>query len=372
MKKYLLLLLVLCLLTAGCGKGQEAPTEAPPASTAPATQATEETTAPETTAPKTREVQVMGDHIPVIRLLLQQGETLEVTGYERTLAKVKAGEEQGLVETGFLRFPDEPFESRTAYALWNAGLYPDFSCLGEPLERLATNTKLEVLEELENCLYVQAGEKLGFVPLAQQSKYPYRPPADSGSGGSGGSGSSGSSGSKDGGDIELMYSGTLRLLADEVKTGEAKVKVSGVPLVLRFCDYGDRVSVLESGTAPELPGYTAILESDGTTAYIPTAWLADAQTFTPWEGYAGNNCKLYGSYLLLGKEVSALYTNKPLTVLWDTGLTALVQVDGERFYAASPTLRQTPLVTTPAPESGGSSSSGGSGGSSDLWTPPAL
>ena len=368
MKKYLLLLLALCLLTAGCGKGQEAPTEAPPASTAPATQATEpETTAPETTAPKTREVQVMGDHIPVIRLLLRQGETLEVTGYEGTLAKVTAGEEQGLVETGFLRFPDEPFESRTAYALWNAGLYPDFSCLGEPLARLATNTKLEVLEELENCLYVQAGEKLGFVPLAQQSRYLYQPPADNGSGSSGGSGNSGS---KDGGDIELIYSGTLRLLADEVKTGEAKVKVSGVPLVLRFCDYGDRVSVLESGGAPELPGYTAILEADGTTAYIPTAWLADAQTFTPWEGYAGSNCKLYGSYLLLGKEVKTLYTNKPLTVLWDSGLTALVQADGERFYAASTTLRQTPLVVPPAPESGGGISS--SGGSSDLWTPPAL
>lgn len=225
---------------------------------------------------------------------------------------------------------------------------------------------MEVLEELENCLYVQVGEKLGFVLLAQQSRYLYQAPADSGSGSSGGSGSFGP---KDGGDITLMHPGTLRLLADTVKTGEAKVKVSGVPLVLRFCDYGDKVSVLESGGAPELPGYTAILESDGTTAYIPTAWLADAQTFTPWEGYAGNHCKLYGSYLLLGKEVRTLYTNKPLTVLWDSGLTALVQADGERFYAASTTLRQTPLVTTPAPESGGSSSSGGS---SDLWTPPAL
>ena len=106
-----------------------------------------ETTAPETTAPKTREVQVIGDRIPVIRLLLEGGQTLEVTGYEGTYAKVTAGKEQGLVETGFLRFPDEPFESRTTYALWNAGLYPDFSCLGEPLEKLATNTKLEVLEE---------------------------------------------------------------------------------------------------------------------------------------------------------------------------------------------------------------------------------
>ena len=63
MKKYMALLLALCLLTAGCGRGQEAPTTEPPASTAPTTQETvPETTAPETTAPKTREVQVMGPH----------------------------------------------------------------------------------------------------------------------------------------------------------------------------------------------------------------------------------------------------------------------------------------------------------------------
>ena len=307
MKKYMALLLALCLLTAGCGKEQEAPES--PASTAPTTQAPETTapepTVPETTAPKTTESFVMGDRIPVIRLLLEQGTTLEVTGYEETYAKVTAGTEEGLVEADFLRFPDEAFERRTAYALWNAGLYPDFSCLGEPLARLATNTKLEVLEELEHCLYVQAGEKLGFVPLAQQSRYPYQPPADSGSGDSGGSGT------QDGGDITLMHPGVLRLLADTVKTGEAKVKVPGVPLVLRFCDFGDRVSVLEPGTAPEIPGYTAILESDGTTAYIPTAWLESAQNFTPWEGYAGNNCKLYEDYLISGKEVKPCIPTSP-------------------------------------------------------------
>ena len=85
---------------------------------------------------------------------------------------------------------------------------------------------MEVLEELENCLYVQAGEQTGFVPLAQQSRYLYQPPADNGSGSFGGSGSSGP---KDGGDITLMHPGNLRLLADTVKTGEAKAKVSGVP-----------------------------------------------------------------------------------------------------------------------------------------------
>ena len=55
MKKYMLLLLALCLLTAGCGKGQEAPTTEPPASEAPAIQETE----PETTVPETTEAPVV-------------------------------------------------------------------------------------------------------------------------------------------------------------------------------------------------------------------------------------------------------------------------------------------------------------------------
>ena len=68
MKKYMALLLALCLLTAGCGKGQEAPTTEPPASTAPTTQETApETTAPETTAPTTewmdKGIDPMGLHI---------------------------------------------------------------------------------------------------------------------------------------------------------------------------------------------------------------------------------------------------------------------------------------------------------------------
>lgn len=366
MKKYIALLLALCLLTAGCGKKQEAPT-APPASTAaPSTEATEpEPTTPETTAPKTSSVRVMGDNIPVIRALLKKGTSLEVTGYDGSYAKGTAPEGEGLVQTQFLRFPDEVFEPFTGYAMWNAGLYTDFTCLGEPTAAFGTNTKLEVLEELDDCYFVSSDGKSGFVPKAQVSKYPIQPSTDEG----GSSGGSGGSGPQDGGDITMGRPFGIYRMADAVKTGQAQAKVDGIPLVLRFCAYGETVAVLESGGAPELPGYTAILESDDSTAYIPTAWLESSRSFTPWDGYAGGSCKLFDNPTLSGKEVTVIYTNKPLTVLWDTGTAAFVQVEEKRYFAASATLRDTPVPAAPEDSSGGS---GGSGGSSDLWTPPVL
>lgn len=362
MKKYIALLLALCLLAAGCGKTREAPTEPPAPTAAPTTEATEpESTAPETRAPKTTLVRVMGDHIPVIRLLLKKGSSLEVTGYDGSYAKVTAPEGAGLVQTQFLRFPDEPFESFTGYAMWNAGLYGDFTCLGEPTATFGTNTKLEVLEELDDCYFVSCDGKTGFVPRAQLSKYPFQPSGDEGSTG-------GSGGPQDGGDITMRRPLGIYRMADSVKTGAAQAKVDGIPLVLRFCAYGETVSVLEPGAAPELPGYTAILEPDGSTAYIPTAWLESSRNFTPWDGYAGGSCRLFDNPTLSGKEVTSIYTNKPLTVLWDTGTVAFVQVEENRYFAASATLRDTPQAAAPGSESGSDAFSGGG----DLWTPPVL
>lgn len=359
MKKYIVLL-ALCLLTAGCAK-QEPPATEPPATAAATTQPTEpEVTVPETTAPKTTPVQVMGDNIPVIRRLLQQGETMEVTGYDGSFAKVKG---EGRVETQFLRFPDEVSEAWTGYARPNACRYKDFTCLGEPEEKLPTNTRVEVLEELDECYYVRVGENSGFVPAKQLSKYPYKAP-------SGGQNSSGSDSStpQDGGDISLMEHIALNLLANVEKTGAANVKTDGVPLVLRLCSLADMVNVLETPPEEAIPGYTAILEDDGTVAYIQTQWLEIAKDFTPWEGYAGSGCKVYTSPVLSGDAVKTLSVNKKLTVLWDTGTAALIQVDNDRYYAASSTLRDRPAAYSSSPEG----SSGGNGGSSDMWTPPVL
>ena len=227
-----------------------------------------------------------------------------------------------------------------------------------------------MLEELDGGYYVKAGEETGFIQKNQMSRYPYQTaPSDGGSSSGDGGGSSSGGGSRDGGDISLMGKIRLVSLADAVKTGTAQAKIDRVPVIIRFCSYGDTVSVLEGGTAEELPGYTAILESDGSFAYIQDDWLQTKEGFSPWEGFAGYNCKLYDNLGLSGKEVKLIYANTKLTVLWDTGSVAYIQTDDGQYFAASNTLRETQLVIAPAEESS-SSSSGGGGGSGDMWTPP--
>lgn len=364
MKKTIAILLGLLLLLTGCAGQRQDPTTVPTEgpTQAPTTQPTE-ATVPETTAPKTTETRVMGEGIPAVWGLLDGGTAVEVMGYDGTYAKVRVDGKEGLVETRLLRFADESFEGFTGYALWNAGLYGEFSCLGEPLETLATNAKVEVLEDLENCYYVNHNGKTGFLPAARLSRYPYTLPAEGGSSDSSG-GSSGGGGPQDGGDISLRAMGTLRLLAEGEKTGAANVKVDGVPLILRFCTLGETVRVLDGETAPA--GYTAVLESEG-KAYVPTDWLENAQTFTPWDGYAGSNCGLYASFQLTGTPEKTIYVNSKLTVLWTAGEVSLVQVDSARYYARTATLTKTPIQTIPTPEAPASEGTG-----EELWTPPVM
>ena len=130
-----------------------------------------------------------------------------------------------------------------------------------------------------------------------------------------------------------------------------------------------RIGFVGARLDPARLRYTPILEADGSVAYIPSDWLESARSFTPWDGYAGNNCTLFLDGDLYQKAEKSIYTNQALKVLWDTGKISLVQVENDPCFAASSSLRETPLVIAPAPDSG---SSGGGGGSSDLWTPPVL
>lgn len=377
MKKYIAILLVLSLLLAGCGQKAEE-TTAPPETTAAPTETTEaaETTAPETTArePKLVTATVMGEHIPVIRMLLAQGDTVEVTGYEgESIAQVKAGAGTGTVETRFLSFPDETFEPWTAYSQWNAGLYPSFDLLGEPKAKLGTNTRLEVLAELGDCYYVNYNGKTGFVSSSQVSQWQYVAPEVT-EGKSGGS-SSGSS-SRDGGDITMMERLRLNLVAETTKTGSAQAKIDGVPVVIRYASLGEQVQVVaEEGFAEPLPGYLTIREADGSYAYVPEIWAQKDgdPAFESWEGFAGYNCKLYDNFTLSGKERKPIYGNTAVKVLWDTGTVAYIQAGEDLGFAPSGTLRTTRLPAPSTEDSGGGSShsSSSSSGGGD-WTPPKL
>ena len=110
----------------------------------------------EAEAPKTVPGTVRGGPVPAILYFLDRDDELEVLDYaDEDLAIVKTDRGEGLVETQFLRFPGEESEPRTCYAAGYTGLYPTYDRLGEPTQMLAMNTRMEVLEELEDCYFVQ-------------------------------------------------------------------------------------------------------------------------------------------------------------------------------------------------------------------------
>lgn len=108
-------------------------------------------------------------------------------------------------------------------------------------------------------------------------------------------------------------------------------------------------------------------EAELLTTYVSTDWLENAQTFTPWDGYAGSNCGLYASFQLTGTPEKTIYVNSKLTVLWTAGEVSLVQVDSARYYARTATLTKTPIQTIPTPEAPASEGTG-----EELWTPPVM
>ena len=373
-----ILLALTLVFAAGCSKNVEQPQTTPPETTAPATEAPE-TTAPETEPPlpKLETGTVQGDNIPAILCQLKKGDLVEVTGNpDDTHAAVKTEFGTGTMEMQLLRFAgEETPESWTGYARWNTGFFADYEMGGKAPTTLKTNTKVEVLEELEDCYLVTVDGKTGFVAKAQVSKWPIKSNSGSNDGGSSGGSSSGSSTGRDGGDIALAFYGKVQLLSNLTKTGSAQVRVDGAKVVLKYFNLGDTVqNVAEEGFAPELEGYLTILVDD-TYAYIPQSWVhKDADpAFESWDGFAGYNCKLYDNYLLRGKEVKQISGNTAITVLWTAGDVSVIRVGDTIGYASTDTLRTPRIPAQKTQEDGGSSSGGSSGGGGgNEWTPPAL
>ena len=384
-KVFALLLAVTLIFAAGCSNKTEqpAPTAAP---TVPATTTPPETTVPETEPPlpKLEAGTIQGEHIPAILCQLKKGDLVEVTGYaEDGSAIVKVGDATGTVEKELLRFAgDESYESWTAYARYNTPLYKDYKLTGEAEKKLKTNTELTILDELESCYLVKAGEDTGYIAKKQASKWRItsKPKTDEGgsSGGDGGFGGGGGSSYQDGGDIHMAFYPQLQLLSDVVKTGSAEIRADGGVVVLKYFKLGDTVQIVaEEGFAPELPGYTTILE-DGVYAYVPSDWVSKPgdEAFESWDGFAGYSCYLYDNYEMRGDPVKQIYANKAITVLWQAGDVTLVRVGDDVGYISTATARTTRIPTQKKQEDGGGSSDGssggGGGGGGSEWTPPAM
>ena len=381
MNKRLWIVPILCLALAACGK--KAPAETTP-EPAPAPETTiAATTAPTETDLLTRYAWVRGEGLDLVGGFLDMGAQVEITGYTDTgLAQVKTSLGAGTVDPQFLRLSgDAP--QWAGYARWNAGFFENWDLLGSPLELLAVDTQVQVLEELDKCYYVRYNDALGYIAKDQLSKYVYVAPGQSSDAGTVGDSS------VDGDSIHMLVP-RLDLLAQE--TGTAIVKVDRVPLVVGSAKLGQQVQLAEA-EAPK--GWTAILDGDA-TRYLPAAWLqADGEAgYEAWEGYAGYSCRLYDNIHLAGQPAKTVYLNAKVTVLWDAGSVSLIQFGKEQGYVSSGTLRQTPQPTQPPADSGSGSSSSGSkdnssGSSSDSggstggttpggstseggWTPPVL
>ena len=279
---------------------------------------------------------------------------------------------------------EEDYAQWTGYSMYSAQCFANYFLTGQA-ETLPTNTKLNVLEELDSC-YLVAFEDgtTGFVSKTKVSRYMTgiggggnSSPADGGSsGGSGGSGSSGGGGGQDGGDITLMVPGRLSLLADVRLTGDAVVKADGAELVLTFLSRGTELDLIaEEGFAPDLEGYaTVYLGKEKGAAYVPEQWIRKQgeDAFEAWDGYAGYNCQLFDNIRLRGMAMKKLYANSPVKVLWEAENVLLVQAGEELGYVTAETVRTTPIVAAPSGgDSGGSGGSSGSGSGGE-WTPPML
>ena len=198
MKKLFVIFLALTLvLGAGCSNQTEQPA---PAETTTPTQASTadpvETEPVETTvpAPRTVEGTIQGIHIPAILSFPQRGDIIQVVGYpDEATATVTVGEAQGTLNKVLLSFNGDPaYESWTAYAKYNTGLYASYTLVGDPVETLKTNTLLEVLDDLDVSYLVKTGDSLGYIAKDQASKWQINS-SSSGSGDSSGSGNSGGS-----------------------------------------------------------------------------------------------------------------------------------------------------------------------------------
>ena len=388
MKKYLAIILTLILvLCAGCNKQEPAQTEAP--ATVPA-----ETTVPPTTeetipVPELNMGSALVDDTPAILDTLMRDDVVDVVGeYDEGHYVIKTDLGYGLVKKELLRLKGEAaYEVWTGYAYWNAEVYDNLHLTGEPAQKLKTNTKVEVLDDLGYCYVVRVEDTEGFMNKSRLAKWPLSSGgSNSGSGGGGSSSGSGGSGSTgaDGGDISLQFHGNIVLLAAIEQsgdvTGQAAVLADGAEVVLGYFDRGEEIPIVaEAGFAENREGYATVY-LDGLYAYVPQELVLtqEAEAYEAWDGYSRWNGVVYDNFYLLGDPIDKLYTNVKVHVIAELENCYLVEVNEVTGYMNKEVVSQTRIST-----GGGNSASGGSGGGGNSggggssgggaeWSPPAL
>lgn len=368
------------LMLSGCGKQQVPETTAASAPTEPSV--TE--TVPETLPPMA-EGTILTDQVPAILSFQNRGDRLElVDEYDEEYFVVKTSSGYGLVLKNLVRDAAESdYETWKGYAMWSMTVYDNFYLTGEG-QTMATNTEVQVLEDLDTCYLVQVGEVTGYARKNLVSKWP----AGSGGGGGSSSGDSGGGGGgggtttgQDGGDIQLSADFRAVSLATLVPqqgetSGELKVLADRTPVLLGFFQKDETVQVV---LTPEAQ-YT---EKGYTTVYLKELYVfvedclvrsSGEPEYETWEGFAGTQARLYDNFRLSGEPVKYAYTNAKLQVLEDLGSSYLVSWNEETFFIAKDQVSETqiPVYNGGGGSGGGDSGSSGGGGGGPEWSDPIL
>lgn len=121
----------------------------------------------------------------IVPVVVETGFAPELEGYHT----VYVNNLYGYVRKELIDMPDsENYEPWAGYSKWGTEVYSSMYLNGEILQKLGTNTEVEVLRELESCYYIRVNDISGFV-----SKTLISPSRFSTGGGGGGAGSGGES-----------------------------------------------------------------------------------------------------------------------------------------------------------------------------------
>lgn len=367
MKRIFAILICITLLLAGCGEKPLEVTVSPTVpSTAPTTAPTTEPTTEPATVPTETEPPVpdtvpataLADRTEVVLTTLDRGTVVEIAGeYEEDYYIVQVAGGFGLMEKRLIRLEGaENYEGWTGYAAYGSKIYTNYHLLPGGEQKLSTNTKIAVVDDLDGTLVVQTEGGIGYMRAKELSRS-YIQPAPSGG-----------SGSADGGDITLGGDNGIMNLSTFLPqsgsvSGKGTVLADEAEIILGWFDRGEAVAIInEEGFLEEKEGWYGIYH-EGLYGYVRQSLLRkDGQeAYTPWNGYAKYQAELFDHYYLHGEPVSKLSSNARVEILEDLGHCYLATSGDHTGYIAKDMVSETKINYN-----SGNSSSGGD------WTPPAL
>lgn len=334
--------------------------------------------------PELSMVTALVDDTPAILDTLMRDDIVDVVGeYNEDHYVIKTEKGYGLVKKEYLRDTDEAaYEVWIGYAYWNAEVYDNLYLTGEPAQKLKTNTKVEVLDDLGYCYVVRVDDTVAFMNKTRIAKWAFSSGGGSSDSDGGSSGSGGGSTGQDGGDISLQFQGGITLLAAIEQsgdvTGQAVVLADGTEVILGYFNRGEEIPmVVEEGFAENWDGYITVY-LNGLYAYVPQILVLTegAEAYEAWDGYSRWNGVVYDNFHLLGNPIDKLYTNVKVHVIAELENCYLVEVNEITGYMSKDVVSQTRIPTGGGSSNSGSSDSGNNGGGSSgggsEWTPPAL